>query len=219
MRSSQLRVLEGAAVKSLLTALRNKDTPREEFVKIADRLMAILVEEALAEAPAAQAEKHIRTPCGPHTGLGRADPATLAAVSIVRSGDVVLEAVRRAEPSVDVGKVLIQRDETTADKRPILFYVKLPATIARKECVLLCDPMLATGGSACMALRELVRRGVHEERIIFVNVVSCPEGIARLTAEFPRVRIITAAVDQRLNEHKYIVPGLGDYGDRYYGTE
>jgi uracil phosphoribosyltransferase len=98
-----------------------------------------------------------------------------------------------------------------------LFYVKLPSDIARFR-VLLVDPMLATGQSAALALRELKKRGVPEESIIFVNVVACPEGIEALTREFPGVSIITAGVDVGLTPERYITPGLGDFGDRVFGT-
>ena len=84
--------------------------------------------------------------------------------------------------------------------------------------MLLCDPMLATGGSASMAIRELVRAGVDEARIVFLCVVACPEGLRALAAAYPRVRVVCAAVDDGLNEHRFIVPGLGDFGDRYFGT-
>jgi uracil phosphoribosyltransferase len=113
------------------------------------------------------------------------------------------------------GKILIQRDEATA--QPKLYYSKLPPDVATRN-ILLCDPMLATGGSAKCALQVLVDAGVPPARIIFINVVSCPEGIELLHAAFPEVTIVTGEIDPILDEHKYIVPGLGDYGDRYYGT-
>jgi len=118
---------------------------------------------------------------------------------------------------VMAGKILIQRDETTAEKTPKLFYVNLPSDIASQD-VLLCDPMLATGGSATMAISVLVDAGVSPSKIIFINVIACPEGIEALHAKYPQVTIVTTAIDPRLNEHKYIVPGLGDYGDRYFAT-
>jgi uracil phosphoribosyltransferase len=107
---------------------------------------------------------------------------------------------------------------STLPLSPQLFYVKLPADIANRT-VLLVDPMLATGQSASLAIRELAARGVPEERILFLNVVACPEGLAVLAARHPAVRVVTAAVDEGLNAQKYIVPGLGDFGDRYFGTE
>ena len=112
-----------------------------------------------------------------------------------------------------IGKILIQRDEETA--QPELFYAKLPNDIADRT-VLLLDPMLATGGSAIAAIKVLRTAGVPEESIMFVNLVSCPEGLAALHAAYPLVTVVTAEIDNRLNETAYILPGLGDAGDLYY---
>ena len=117
-------------------------------------------------------------------------------------------------PEATVGKILIQRDEETA--KPVLFYSKLPP-LANKNIALL-DPMLATGGSANAAIKVLIDKGAEEHRITFLNVLSCPEGIKAIQSEFPKVTIVTGEIDIGLNEKSYIVPGLGDYGDRFYGT-
>lgn len=117
-------------------------------------------------------------------------------------------------PSVAVGKILIQRDEATA--MPQLMYSKLPPDIARRP-VLLLDPMLATGGSAVMACKVLVDQGVPPENIIFVNIVCVQEGLDALAKAYPAVQVVTGAIDPILNDKKYIVPGLGDFGDRYFG--
>merc|ERR1712113_1236050 len=109
---------------------------------------------------------------------------------------------------------LIQRDEATAE--PKLFYSKLPPAM-EELTVILCDPMLATGGSALTAIQVLKEAGVKEESILFLNVLSCPEGLRALAEKAPGVRILTTALDERLNESFFIVPGLGDFGDRYYG--
>ncbi|GLE05134.1 hypothetical protein PINS_up014122 [Pythium insidiosum] len=124
----------------------------------------------------------------------------------------------KCEPKVSVGKILIQRDESSHDKHPMLFYSKLPPKIATYENVMVVDPMLATAGSVLLAIKTLIEAGVEEHKIVFVNVISCPEGINTLLGAHPKVRVVTAAVDRGLNEHKYIVPGLGDYGDRYFNT-
>ena len=205
-------------MRVLFTALRDATTPRLDFAAAADRLVTLLAEEGLAHLPGV-APRTVATPCGTYAGLAAVPAERITAVSIVRSGDILLEAVRRVAPGVSVGKVLIQRDEATADKAPRLFYAKLPGAVRDpSQTVLLCDPMLATGGSAAMAIRELVRAGVDEARIVFLCVVACPEGIATLAAAHPRVRVVCAAVDEKLNEQRYIVPGLGDFGDRYFGT-
>lgn len=122
-------------------------------------------------------------------------------------------ALRGVCRSVRIGKILIQRDEATAE--PHLLYAKLPADI-HERYVLLLDPMLATGGSANMAVRVLRERGVPLERILFVNLLASPEGIQAFEKECPGVKIVTGAIDEGLDEKKFIKPGLGDFGDRYY---
>ena len=144
-------------------------------------------------------------------------PFCCCSCSLTTAGDALLRSVRRACPGVSVGKILIQRDEATKEKHPRLLYSKFPADL-RKRDVIIVDPMLASGGSIRMAIGELIRAGVKEDRILFLNVVSCPEGIEALFNQYPKVKVVTASVDDGLNDDKYIVPGLGDFGDRYYGT-
>jgi len=115
--------------------------------------------------------------------------------------------------SVRLGKILIQRDEETA--LPKLYYVKLPEDVADRYCLLL-DPMLATGGSAIKAVEVLKDHNVPEERIIFLNLISSPEGIHTFCTKFPKLRVITGWIDKGLNEKRYIIPGLGDFGERRY---
>eukprot|EP00968_Pinguiococcus_pyrenoidosus_P003365 scaffold213_cov245-Pinguiococcus_pyrenoidosus.AAC.26 len=211
-----LHLLSPRTVAPLLGALRDASTDTPKFVFYASRLHTLLAEEALAWQ--SDDEVSITTPTGAVVAITPAcRAAELCAVSIVRAGDALLESVRRCEPGISVGKVLIQRDESSADKLPKLFYSKFPPDIADKK-VLLLDPMLATGGSAKMAVQCLVERGVEASRITFVNVVCCPEGLQSLLEAFPSLRVVSAAMDDGLNEHKYIMPGLGDYGDRYFGT-
>jgi hypothetical protein len=107
---------------------------------------------------------------------------------------------------IPIGKILIQRDETTAEKLPKLFYSRLPAGLPEAQ-VLLLDPMLASGGSAICAIQHLLERGVPQEKITFVNLISCPEGLRALFAAYPNIKVITSMIDLCLNEHKYIVPG------------
>lgn len=209
-----IHVVPSRAVQHLFTVLRSESTPHPVFRAHAKRLMRLLAEEGIASLPTTA--KTVVTPCGSCPGEELPDASAVCAVSILRAGDALLHELLEAWPAVSAGKILIQRDERTA--APRLFYEKLPADIAGRH-VLLCDPMLATGGSAAMAIGCLVARGVPPERIIFLNVVACPEGIARLHAAYPSVRVVTCAVDERLDERKYIVPGLGDFGDRFFGTE
>lgn len=201
-------------MKHLFTRLRDKNTGTEKFVYYANRLMRILAEEGIAHLP--KIEKQIETPCGVYNGV-EIDENNAIAVSIIRAGDSLLDAVRFCLPSVRVGKILIQRNESTKEKEPILYYAKFPKDIAQRN-VLLVDPMLASGGSSMCAIKCLMDHGVKEENIIFLNVICCPEGIDKFQKQYPRVKIVTAAVDEKLNDNKYIVPGIGDWGDRFYGT-
>lgn len=175
-----------------------------------------MAEEGLARL--SETETIIETPCGKWKGPQPPNNANICAVSIVRSGDILLEAVRAITPGLAVGKILMQRDEESKEKNAVHYYTKLPRQIASMK-VILCDPMLATGGSACGALKILIEHGCKEENILFLNTVSAPEGLRVLEKKYPKVKVLAAAVDSHLNEDKYIVPGLGDFGDRYYRTE
>lgn len=146
------------------------------------------------------------------------DPSKIVATSIIRSGDALLDVVREVEPAIRVGKILIQRDESHPDKIPKLFYSKMPEGVENMY-ILLCDPMLATGGSAIMAIDTLVNtHKVDPTKIIFANMICAPEGLKAMAKSYPQVKIVTVAIDDCLNEEKFIVPGLGDYGDRFYNT-
>jgi uracil phosphoribosyltransferase len=213
---SNVTVLPGRAADVILTKMRDVSTNCADFARLADRLCSLLAEEGLAAV--ATTKKTVTTPCGRYTGPEMVPSSEISAVSIMRSGDLLLEPLRRLEPGIAIGKLLIQRDETKAHKPPIMFYTKLPKDISTKRAVLLVDPMLATAGSANMAIDELIKAGVKEERILFLNCISCPEGIAALNRAHPKVKMITAFVDEGMNEVKYIVPGLGDFGDRALGT-
>jgi uracil phosphoribosyltransferase len=121
-------------------------------------------------------------------------------------------------PGIAVGKVLIQRDEESADRNSVFYYSKFPDDISSKARVLVLDPMLATGGSAEMCINLLIKQGVDESKITFVNLISCPVGLERLIKKFPSLTIVTAAVDPELNQSKYITPGIGDFGDRFFAS-
>jgi uracil phosphoribosyltransferase len=206
-------VLSSPAITMLFTVIRDKTTSQVDFVRAADRLMNILVEEGLGRMAT---ETTVTTPCGEFKGLLPPVGANICAVDIVRSGCILLESFRSKLPDIKTAKILIQRDEETAE--PKLFYSKLPAGMDKLK-VVLCDPMLATGGSALMAIQVLKEAGVKEEDIFFWNVLSCPEGLKALAEKAPGVKVLTTGMDPQLNSKKYIVPGLGDFGDRYYGTE
>jgi len=200
-------------IKGLHTIIRDKNTKREDFIFYSDRLIRLLIEEGLSYLPFR--EKTVTTPTGAqYKGVEWA--GSICGVSIVRAGESMEAGLRAVAKSVRIGKILIQRDEKTAQAK--LFYVKLPEDIAERY-VLLLDPMLATGGSAIKAIEALLQHGVKEENILFLNLIAAPEGIKVITQAFPRVHIVTTEIDEKLNDVKFIVPGIGDFGDRYFGTD
>ena len=153
-------------------------------------------------------KKQVVTPTGV-TYDGYEFGSKICGVSIVRAGEAMEASLRSVCKSVRIGKILIQRDEETA--LPHLIYVKLPEDIKQRK-VLLLDPMLATGGSACRAIKVLVDNGVPEENIVFLNLIAAPEGIEKMKELYPKVPIITTMIDEKLNEQAYIIPGIGDFG-------
>lgn len=195
----------------LYSIIRDQTTRRGDFVFYADRIIRLLVEEGLNYLPV---EKSTISCYGGNTYEGAKFLGKICGVSIVRAGESMEMGLRDCCRSVRIGKILIQRDEETA--LPKLFYAKLPEDISDRFVFLL-DPMLATGGSAMMAVEVLLSRGVQEKNIFFLNLVASPEGITAFQDKYPQVKIITGAIDEKLNAEKYIVPGLGDFGDRYYG--
>lgn len=179
--------------------------------------MRLLAEDVLAGLPTFETEKE--TPTGVYKGLDTAaDEAKTCVISIMRSGDALLESFREIEPGFKVGKILIQRDEASTEKTAQFFYEKLPPDI-NKMAIILCDPMVATGGSAVAALDLLCQvKRIDPASITFATIICAPEGLNVLSRKYPAVNIVTAAVDECLNTEKFIVPGLGDFGDRFYGT-
>ncbi len=142
----------------------------------------------------------------------------MCAVSIIRSGDALVESFRECLPGISVGKILIQRNEESIQKEAKYYYSKMPKDVGEMD-IILCDPMLATGGSAKAAIEVLVEEyKINTNRIIFANMISCPEGLKALGDTYPEIKVVSACIDDRLNEDKYIVPGLGDYGDRFFNT-
>ena len=130
----------------------------------------------------------------------------------MRSGDVLLEELRKLQPDVPIGKMLIQRNDKQKQ------FKKLPKDISDRFIILV-DPILATGQSAILALEELIHKsGVKEENVMFLCLMCAPEGLERIQNNYPKVQITTASIDEKLSEKKFIVPGLGDFGDRFYGT-
>jgi uracil phosphoribosyltransferase len=202
-------VVDHPLAQHLLTGLRDEDTPPPVFRTLAKRLTLVLAVEAVRSLPAG--EVSVRTPLEP--AQGRRIAPDLVAVPILRAGLGMLEAVAELFPEISVGYVGLERDEATL--QPTSYYEKLPPVEGRH--VLLLDPMLATGGSAARACSSIAERGPAQ--LLFVCVVAAPEGLERMEREHPHVPIFTAAIDRQLNASGYILPGLGDFGDRLYGTE
>jgi len=200
---------------ALHTKIRDGQCTRDDFVFYSNRIMRLLVEEALAMLPFDPVQ--ITTPTG-STFDGYMFKTSLVGVSIVRAGESMEQSLRDVVKGVRIGKILIQRQEDTEEKAAKLYYSKLPGDIKDRQVMLL-DPMLASGGSAICAVKVLIEAGVTEEQITFVNLVACPEGLANLSKAYPGIKIVTSFVDPVLNSNKWIIPGLGDFGDRFYGTE
>jgi uracil phosphoribosyltransferase len=203
-----LTVVEHPLAGTMLTALRDRSTPPPLFRLLAKRLSLVLALEATRTVPTTR--RRVTTPLAEADGTSFGAP--LVAVPILRAGLGMLEAVTDLFPEVAVGYLGLERDHATF--QPSTYYTKLPRL--EQSWVLLLDPMLATGGSAAAACASLF---AHDPaKVTLLSVVAAPEGLERLAAEHPRLDVVTAAVDERLNDQAYIVPGLGDFGDRLFGT-
>lgn len=202
-------VVDHPLAAARLSVMRSKTTGSEEFRRSLQEVSTLLLVEASRTWPVASVS--IETPLRACDGCAIATPIVL--VPILRAGLGMLDGMMRLVPEAQVGHLGLYRDEKTL--RPVTYYSRLPANVADAQ-VLLLDPMLATGYSACAAVKLLKEHGAR--RIQFVCVVACPNGIDQLQGAHPDVPIVTAAVDPELNDVGYIVPGLGDAGDRYFGT-
>jgi uracil phosphoribosyltransferase len=204
-----LHIVTHPLVHDALAQLRDKQTPADAFRRIATRISVLLAAEALRVVPTATST--VVTPLGP--AEARRMASDVVVVPVLRAGLGMLDAVLELVPTARVGYIGLQRDEETAIASR--YYSKLPRGLS-DSYVLMIDPMLATGGSASAALDLLRQAGASGVRI--VCIVAAPEGVAVLEREHPDVSIYTPVVDRHLNAQKYIVPGLGDFGDRLYGT-
>ncbi|CAJ1014843.1 putative Uracil phosphoribosyltransferase [Leishmania shawi] len=202
----------------LFTVIRNVETPRTDFVFYSERIMRLILEAALCMIPVKPF--NVITPTGAVYKGVRPDDRGIIGVSIMRAGESMERVLREMCRGVRIGKILVQRDEASAEKVPDarFSYTKVPKDVASRR-VLLLDPMCATGGSVIKATEILINEyGVDEENIIFLNAISAPAGLRKYLGRFPKVQIVTAAIDDDLDENMHILPGLGDFGDRYFGT-
>jgi uracil phosphoribosyltransferase len=204
-----VHIVDHPLVHDALIQLRDKRTVPDDFRRAAIRISVLLAAEALREVPSNPVT--VETPLGP--ALGRTVSPDVVVVPVLRAGLGMLDAVLTLVPHARVGHIGLQRDELTAVASR--YYSKLPGSL-ESSFVLMIDPMLATGGSALAALKLLREAGATQIRI--VCIVAAPEGVETVERANPGVKIFTPVVDRGLNEHKFIVPGLGDFGDRLYGT-
>lgn len=199
--------------KALITILRNKKTTISKFRKTANQLGYILANETSNYL--SKEKIKVITPLQEEAN-GYQLKNEIILVPILRSGIALLTSFMQFFETAKIGFVGLQRDETTAIAKT--YYYKVPK-ISEKEDVILLDPMIATGGSAIEALKILKKAGAQESKIIFAAVIAATEGIKKIKKEFPKIKIIVAQEDKQLNNKKFIVPGLGDFGDRYFGTK
>lgn len=196
---------------ALLTILRDKNTETADFRKAADDLALILAGEAAEFLP--KEKFTMQTPLAKTAGYRIKNKVVL--VPILRAGLALLPAFLKTFSDAKVGFVGLKRDEKTFKSH--LYYKNIPK-ISKNDIVVILDPMLATGGSLVEAIKILLSAGAKEEKIIYIGVVSAPEGIKNLKKNFPKIKTVIAARDQKLNKQKYILPGLGDFGDRYFSS-
>lgn len=208
---SNLTVITHPLVQHKLTLMRRKDASSNSFRRLLGELSQLMAYEVTRDMPLSQVQ--IETPLETMTGQ-MIDGKKLVLVSILRAGNGFLDGMLNVVPGARVGHIGLYRDPATL--QAVEYYFKMPAGIDERDTIVV-DPMLATGNSAvaCMArLKQLKPRSIK-----FVCLLAAPEGIARLQQAHPDVSIFTAAVDRELNEHGYILPGLGDAGDRIFGTK
>lgn len=196
----------------LMTQLRDKNTKTPEFRLAAKKVSEILLNKVVECLPTTQV--NIETPVT--TFVGEKLPQEFELVSVMRSGDALLDTFLDHFPHAKVSKFLVQRDEKTAEAHFI--YMKLSPTLASGHFVIITEPMIATGGSLSVVIQKLKDHGVQEDKIIVASICTAPEGLALLNKLFPKIKVVMTMCDEGLNEKKYIVPGLGDFGDRYFGT-
>ncbi|XP_068665182.1 uridine kinase-like protein 3 [Aristolochia californica] len=199
-------------IRGMHTLIRDIEAMKHDFVFYADRLIRLVVEYGLGHLPFS--EKQITTPTD-NIYTGVIFCKKLCGVSIIRSGESMENALRACCKGIKIGKILIHREHNNGRQ---LIYEKLPADISDRQ-VLLLDPVLATGNSAIQAISLLISKGVLESNIIFLNLISAPEGVHAVCKKFPTLKIVTSEIDTTLNEDCHVIPGMGEFGDRYFGTD
>ena len=208
---ANVTVLDHPLIQHKLAILRSKDTPVKEFRELVGEIAGLMCYEATRNLPTK--EVSVETPITTATCRMLAGKK-MAIVPILRAGLGMVDSMVNLIPSAKIGHIGLYRDPET--HKPVEYYCKLPDDIGNRQ-VFVVDPMLATGGSAIAAIDFLKQRGCKQ--IIMMNIIGCPEGVKAVTEAHPDVDIYLAALDEKLNERAYIVPGLGDAGDRIFGTK
>ncbi|MBJ7677632.1 uracil phosphoribosyltransferase [Weissella confusa] len=207
---SKLTVFDHPLIQHKLTIIRDKNVGTKEFREIVDEIASLMAYEVTRDLPVEDVE--IETPVAKTTQKQLAGKK-LAIVPILRAGLGMVDGIMKLIPAARIGHIGMYRDEESLE--PVEYFIKLPEDIDQRE-VLVVDPMLATGGSAVMAIDALKKRGATKIKLI--TLVSAPVGVETVQKAHPDVDIYTAGLDEGLNEHGYIIPGLGDAGDRLFGT-
>src|SRR5690554_480610 len=207
---SQVHILKHPLIDHKLTIIRNKETKTKEFRETVSEIAALLTYEITRNL--SLKEKEIETPVTKTKGFELKDEIVI--VPILRAGLGMVDGIHNLIPSAKIGHIGLYRDEKTLEAKE--YYAKFPLEI-ENSIVLLIDPMLATGNSTIKAIEILKEKKAKE--IIFVGLVGSPEGVEKLQKAYPETKIYLAALDEKLNENGYIVPGLGDAGDRLFGTK
>ena len=207
----KLHVIDHPLVQHKLSLMRDKNTGTKDFRELLQEVVSLMVYEVTRDLPLKETE--VETPIGPcRTKI--IDGRMLGIIPILRAGLGMVDGIMQLIPGAKVGHIGLYRDPVSL--QPVEYYCKLPSDATERELIVL-DPMLATGGSSSAAIRFLKERGC--KNIKLVCLIGAPEGIERVQDEHPDVDIYIAAVDEKLNDHGYIVPGLGDAGDRLFGTK
>jgi uracil phosphoribosyltransferase len=209
--TERVTVVDHPLAQHKLGLLRDAETPTQYFRQLVNELAVLLTYEVTKDLPVEEVE--IATPLE-RTTVPRISGKKVAVVPILRAGIGMLDGVLSLVTAARVGFIGLYRNEETL--QPVEYYVKLPADVAERDVILL-DPMLATGNSTAAAVEILKKAGAQSVRMI--AIIAAPEGIERLHADHPDVHVVVAAIDRALDERGYIVPGLGDAGDRLYGTK
>lgn len=208
---SKVHVIDHPLVQHKLTMIRDKNTGPKDFRELVEEVSLLMAYEVTRDMPLEEVE--VETPICKTVGKTIAGKK-VGIIPILRAGLGMVNGILQLIPTAKVGHIGLYRDPETL--QPVEYYCKLPVDVEERELIVI-DPMLATGGSACAAIQYLKDRGAHNIKLMCL--LAAPEGIQRIQAEHPDVDIFTAAVDERLNEIGYIVPGLGDAGDRLFGTK